>query len=55
MGILALAMGAWVVIYVAVHPALDASSRGLAAATALLCFAFAVYVLVRRVRRGPQH
>ena len=55
MGILAFAMGAWVAIYVTAHPALDAASRGLAGATALVCFAFAAYVLVRRVRRGPQH
>ena len=55
MGVLALAIGAWVVVYLALHPGLDAGSRGLAAATALVCFGFGIYVLVRRVRRGPQH
>lgn len=55
MGVLAFAMGAWVVVYLAVHQTLDAGSRGLAGGTAVVCFAFAAYVLVRRVTRGPQH
>ena len=55
MGILAFAMGAWVVVYVAGHQALDAASRARAGGTALACFAFAAYVLVRRLRHGPQH
>ena len=55
MGVLALAIGAWVVVYLALHQALDPGSRGLAAGTAVVCFSFAAYVLVRRVRRGPQH
>jgi hypothetical protein len=54
MGLLALAIGAWAVLYLAVHQTLDATSRGLIAGTAALCFGFGVYVLVRRVRRGPQ-
>jgi hypothetical protein len=55
MGLVALAMGIWVVAYVAAHEALDAGSRELALGTAGVCFAFALYVLLRRVRRGPQH
>ena len=55
MGVVALAIGAWVVVYLAGHPALEGGSRGLAAGTAVVCFGFAAYVLIRRVRRGPQH
>jgi hypothetical protein len=55
MGVLALAMGVWVVAYVITHQALDAASRSLALGTAVVCFAFGLYVLVRRARRGPQH
>jgi hypothetical protein len=54
-GLLALAIGVWVVLYLLAHPALDPVSRGLAGGTALLCFGFGAYVLIRRVRRGPQH
>ena len=55
MGLMALAMGGWAVIYLTGHPTLDAASRALAAGTAVVCFGFAAYVLIRRVRRGPQH
>lgn len=55
MGFVALAIGLWVVLYLAVHRSLDAVSQELAAGTAVLCFAFGLYVLIRRVRRGPQH
>ena len=55
MGFVALAIGAWVVAYLTGHPTLDPASRVLAAGTAVVCFAFAAYVLIRRVRRGPQH
>jgi len=55
MGLMALAMGGWAVTYLAGHPTLDAASWALAAATAVVCFGFAAYVLIRRVRRGPQH
>jgi hypothetical protein len=55
MGVLALAIGIWVVVYLAAHRTLDPISQDLAAGTALVCFGFAAYVLVRRVRRGPQH
>ena len=55
MGLMALAIGVFVVLYLAAHRSLDAGSQGLAAGTAIVCFAFGAYVLIRRVRRGPQH
>lgn len=55
MGFVALAIGLWVVFYLAVHRSMDSASQELAAGTAVLCFVFGLYVLIRRVRRGPQH
>jgi hypothetical protein len=55
MGVMALGLGLWVVVYLAGHPGLDSGSRGIAAATVLLTWGFAAYVLIRRIRRGPQH
>jgi len=55
MGVLALGIGLWVIFYLAVHHELDPVSQGLALATAVLCFGFGAYVLIRRVRRGSQH
>ena len=55
MGLMALAIGLWVVLYLAAHRSLDVLSQQLAGATAVVCFAFALYVLIRRVRRGPEH
>jgi hypothetical protein len=55
MGFMALAIGVWVVLYLASHRSLDAGSQELAGATALVCIGFGLYVLIRRVRRGPQH
>jgi len=54
-GVLALAIGVWVVVYLAGHRSVDAVSQELAGGTALVCFGFAAYVLIRRVMRGPQH
>jgi hypothetical protein len=54
-GVIALAIGVWVVVYLAAHRSLDPLSQGLAGGTALVCFGFAGYVLIRRVMRGPQH
>lgn len=55
MGFMALAIGLWVVVYLAAHRSLDAASQELAAGTAVVCFGFGLYVLIRRVRSGPQH
>jgi len=55
MGVLGLAIGLWALVYLAMHPGLDAGSRSLALATAVVCLAFGAYVLIRRVRRGPSH
>jgi hypothetical protein len=55
MGVLALGIGAWVVFYLSAHRGLDPVAEAIAVVTALLCFGFGVYVLIRRVRRGPQH
>jgi hypothetical protein len=55
MGVLALAIGVWVVLYLFGHRALDPVSTGLAGGAAAVCFGFGAYVLIRRVTRGPQH
>ena len=55
MGLISLAFGVWAIAYLVTHQALDAVSRELVLGTAVACFLFALYVLVRRVRRGPQH
>ena len=55
MGVMALGIGLWVVAYLATHRSLDPASQDLAGATAIVCFGFAAYVLIRRVVRGPQH
>jgi len=52
---MALAIGLWVVVYLSTHPELDASSRGIAIGTVIGAWAFGVYVIIRRLRRGPQH
>lgn len=53
MGILGLAIGLWVVVYLAMHPGLDPGSRLAALGTGAVCVGFGAYVLIRRVRRGP--
>jgi len=55
LGIMALLFGLWVIVYLAGHPDLDPASRGLALGTVAGSWAFAAYVVIRRVRRGPQH
>ena len=55
MGLMAIGIGLWVVLYLAGHTQLDPGSRAAAEATAVVCFGFGAYVLIRRVRRGPQH
>ena len=54
MGVMAFGIGLWVVAYLAAHRSLDPPSQGIAVATALLSWGFGGYVLVRRIRRGPQ-
>ena len=41
-------------VYLAVHPSLDRGAQALAIGTAIVCFAFGAYVLIRRVVRGAQ-
>ena len=55
MGLMALGIGIWVLAYLAGHRSLDSGSQAIAAATVLISWAFGIYVLVRRFRRGPQH
>jgi hypothetical protein len=55
MGLMALGIGAWVAFYLVGHPGLDPLSEGIAVVTAVISFGFGAYVLIRRVRRGPQH
>jgi len=55
MGVMALGIGVWVAFYLVGHRGMDPVAEGIAAFTALVSFAFGAYVLIRRVRRGPQH
>jgi hypothetical protein len=55
MGVMALGIGIWVLAYLAGHGGLDPASQAIAGATVLISWGFAAYVLIRRVRRGPQH
>jgi hypothetical protein len=55
MGLMALGLGLWVLVYLAGHRELEPASRGIAVAAVVLSLSFGVYVLVRRIRRGPQH
>jgi hypothetical protein len=52
---MALGTGLWVVVYLAGHQDLDPVARAIAGATVLICLVFGAYVVIRRVRRGPQH
>ena len=55
LGLMAIAIGVWVAVYVTGHPGLDPVSSGLAFASAVGAFLFGAYVLVRRMRRGPDN
>ena len=55
MGVMALGIGVWVVVYLAGHRGLDPAAQAIAGATVVISWSFALYVMVRRVRRGPQH
>jgi hypothetical protein len=52
---MALGLGLWVLVYLAGHRGLDAASQGIGLATVAICLVFGVYVVVRRIRRGPQN
>ena len=55
MGVMALGIGVWVLVYLAGHRGLDPASQAIAGATIVISWSFGLYVLIRRVRRGPQH
>jgi hypothetical protein len=54
MGFMGLGIGLWVVAYLRSHGNLDPVSQGIAVTTLLLAWGFGGYVLIRRIRRGPQ-
>ena len=54
MGLLSLAFGAWMAFYFGRHPFSDPVLALSAWSAALLMVGFGGYVLVRRLRRGPQ-
>ena len=54
MGLMALGLGLWVLVYVTGNRGLDAASQGIGGFSVVLLWGFAAYVLIRRVRRGPQ-
>ncbi len=55
MGLMALGLGLWVLAYLAVHRGLDAPSQWIGVVTVAISWGFGIYVLARRIRRGPQH
>jgi len=55
MGLMALGLGLWVLVYLGAHRELDPASQGVGLVTVVICLGFGVYVLVRRIRRGPQY
>jgi hypothetical protein len=52
---MALGLGLWVLLYLAGHRGLDPASQGIGLVTVAICLVFGVYVVVRRIRRGPQN
>jgi hypothetical protein len=55
LGLMAIAIGLWVAIYLGGHRDLDPVSVWIASGTAVCAFGFGAYVLVRRLRRGPDN
>lgn len=55
MGVMAFGIGLWVLGYLAAHRSLDPVAQGIAGATVLISWLLGAYVVIRRVRRGPQH
>ena len=54
MGMVSLAVGAFVVIYLLGHRSLDPVTTWLAVSAAVVAFAFGAYVLVRRALLGGE-
>jgi hypothetical protein len=54
MGVMAVGIGMWAVAYLSVHRNLDPASQVIVACTIVLFWGFGGYVLIRRIRRGPQ-
>ena len=52
---MALGLGLWVLLYLAGHRGLEPVPQLIGLVTVAICLGFGVYVLVRRIRRGPQH
>jgi len=52
---MALAIGLWVVVYLAAHRSLDPVAQELTCGTTVVWFGFAAYVVIRGGRRGPQN
>ena len=55
MGLMALGLGLWVLAYLAVLRGLAAPSQWIGAVTVDISWGFGIYVVVRRIRQGPQH
>jgi len=55
MGVMALGIGVWVLAYLAGNRGVDPVAQAIAGATILISWSLGLYVLIRRVRRGPQH
>ncbi len=54
MGLLSVAFGIWIAYYFAAHRPADPVVAGTGWAAAALMLAFGAYVLLRRLRHGPQ-
>lgn len=52
---MAIGVAIWIAVYLAGHRDLDQGSVWIAYATALGAFGFGAYVIVRRLRRGPDN
>jgi len=52
---MALGLGLWVLVYLAGHRGLDGASQVIGVVTVAISWGFGAYVVVRRIRRGPQH
>ena len=55
LGLIGIAIGVWVALYLAFHPGMDPVSVWISYGTALGAFGFGAYVLLRRLRRGPDN